>query len=162
MKYIACIVIALGFGHSATAQQLHSDASIVRACFANTPVGAVFPTCLGEASGQCQEQPGGSTTVGMADCISSETAAWDAILNEEYKATQAALAEQDSAGGAHILDRTDALLAAQRAWIAFRDADCTARYAIWQDGTIRTIVGANCHLTMTASRAIELRDMRGF
>ena len=162
MKYVACIVLVVGFGQAAIAQQLQSDAGIVRACFSNTPFGALYPTCLGEASGQCQEQPGGSTTVGMAECISSETAAWDAILNEEYKATQAALEEQDSAGGAQILDRTDALREAQRAWIAFRDADCTARYAIWQDGTIRTIVGANCHLTMTASRAIELRDMRGF
>jgi uncharacterized protein YecT (DUF1311 family) len=33
---------------------------------------------------------------------------------------------------------------------------------MWQDGSIRTIVAANCHLSMTAQRAIELRDMRGF
>jgi uncharacterized protein YecT (DUF1311 family) len=67
----------------------------------------------------------------------------------------------DEQGLSQVMDRSDALRDAQRAWIAFRDADCAARYAMWQDGTIRTIVGANCHLTMTAQRTIELRDMRG-
>nr|WP_281495963.1 lysozyme inhibitor LprI family protein [Marivita sp. S6314] len=146
----------------AGAQTLTVDPDRVRACFEATEVGALYPPCLGQAAGQCQDQPGGSTTVGMADCIAAETAEWDAILNEEYKATQAMNAAQDAEGRSSILDRTEALRDAQRAWIAFRDADCAARYAIWQDGTIRTIVGANCHLTMTASRAVQLRDMRGF
>ena len=161
MKAILAVFLFVGVSQGVAAQELKSDPTIVRACFASTEIGAIYPSCLGEASGQCQEQPGGYTTVGMSDCISSETAEWDAILNEEYKATQAVLAERDAEGRSDILDRTDSLRDAQRAWIAFRDADCTARYAIWQDGTIRTIVGANCHLTMTAARAIALRDMRG-
>ncbi|MFP7673333.1 lysozyme inhibitor LprI family protein [Marivita sp. S0852] len=144
------------------AQDLKIDPAIVRTCFEATEVGALFPSCLGQASAQCQDGPEGSTTAGMAECIVAETAEWDAILNEEYKATQAVNAANDREGRSSILDRTDALRDAQRAWIAFRDADCAARYAIWQDGTIRTIVGANCHLTMTASRAVQLRDMRGF
>ena len=143
------------------AQELSVDTQIVRQCFENTEIGALYPPCLGQASGQCQDLPGGSTTVGMADCIMAETAAWDAILNEEYKATQQANEAADTDGHSPVMDRSDALRDAQRAWIAFRDADCAARYAMWQDGTIRTIVGANCQLTMTAQRAIELRDMRG-
>ena len=160
MRHLVCLVLTLAPG-SVAAQDLQFDAGVVRACFADTPVGAIYPDCLGQASGACQDLPGGSTTLGISDCIVLETTAWDAILNEEYAATQALNAELDDAQPPPILDRTDALRDAQRAWIAFRDADCTARYAMWQDGTIRTIVGANCQLTMTAQRALELRDMRG-
>ncbi|MCR9107587.1 lysozyme inhibitor LprI family protein [Marivita sp. XM-24bin2] len=155
---IVALICAPQFG---TAQNLEIDQQIVRDCFENTEIGALYPFCLGEASGQCQELPGGSTTIGIAECIQAETAMWDVILNEEYKWTQMANETADEKGLSQVMDRSDALRDAQRAWIAFRDADCTARYAMWQDGTIRTIVGANCHLTMTAQRAIELRDMRG-
>ncbi|MFA8385286.1 MAG: lysozyme inhibitor LprI family protein [Pelagibaca sp.] len=144
-----------------TAQELTIDQQIVRDCFENTETGALYPICLGEASGACQEQPGGSTTIGISECIQAETEMWDVILNEEYNWTQMANDTADEQGLSEVLDRSDALREAQRAWIAFRDADCTARYAMWQDGSIRTIVGANCHLTMTAQRALELRDMRG-
>lgn len=161
MKQGLSIVVLLCLPQVGTAQELRIDRQVVRACFEATGIGAFYPDCLGQASGACQNLPGGSTTIGIAECIQAETAEWDAILNEEYKATQALNAEADAAGYSPVMDRTDALLAAQRAWIAFRDADCGARYAMWQDGTIRTIVGANCHMTMTAQRAIELRDMRG-
>jgi uncharacterized protein YecT (DUF1311 family) len=156
------IVAILGcMAQAAAAQDLSVDTQIVRQCFENTEIGALYPTCLGQASGQCQDQPGGSTTIGITDCILAETAEWDAILNEEYKATQQVNEAADTDGLSQVMDRADALRDAQRAWIAFRDADCGARYAMWQDGTVRTIVAANCHLTMTAQRAIELRDMRG-
>jgi uncharacterized protein YecT (DUF1311 family) len=156
------IVAILGcMAQAAAAQDLSVDTQIVRQCFENTEIGAVYPTCLGQASGQCQDQPGGSTTIGITDCILAETVEWDAILNEEYKATQQVNEAADTDGLSQVMDRADALRDAQRAWIAFRDADCGARYAMWQDGTVRTIVAANCHLTMTAQRAIELRDMRG-
>ena len=145
----------------APAQELSIDPSIVRDCFENTKIGEVYPACLGQASNACQEQPGGSTTLGISECIQAETAEWDAILNEEYKATQELNAMADGEGLSPLTSRADALRDAQRAWIAFRDADCGARYAMWQDGSIRVIVAANCHLTMTAQRAIDLRDMRG-
>lgn len=161
MRYtlvIASLVVVPAF---ASAQEFTVDPQAVRSCFANTDIGAIYPPCLGQASGQCQEHTGGSSTMAIVECIQAETHIWDDILNEEYQATQAYNAEQDGAGNSQVLDRTDALRDAQRAWIAFRDADCAARYAIWQDGTIRSIVAANCHLTMTASRAVDLRDMRG-
>ncbi|MGJ8603905.1 MAG: lysozyme inhibitor LprI family protein [Marivita sp.] len=161
MKPFWTAALALVLPSVAIAQEAVIDLKIVRACFAETQIGALYPDCLGQASGHCQNAPNGSTTVGIADCIQAETAEWDAILNEEYKATQAMNAKADAAGSSPVMDRTEALRDAQRAWIAFRDADCAARYAIWQDGTIRTVVGANCMMTMTASRAIDLRDMRG-
>lgn len=159
-RLIVGLAVLLG-PNALAAQDLAIDQPTVRACFSETPTGAIYPDCIGRAAGQCQETPGGSTTIGISDCILLETAEWDAILNEEYAATQALNAQLDDAQPPPFIDRTDALRDAQRAWIAFRDTDCTAQYAMWQDGTIRTIVGANCQLTMTAQRAIALRDMRG-
>ncbi|MCL3882776.1 lysozyme inhibitor LprI family protein [Marivita sp. GX14005] len=161
MRIKMVVIAALAFPGMAAAQNLGADPQIVRGCFASTPPGSVYPPCLGQASGQCQQLPGGSTTIGMMECIQAETAHWDAILNEQYGRTQDFNAMQDAQGASPVMDRTDALRDAQRAWIAFRDADCAARYALWQDGTMRSIVAANCHLTMTAQRALELRDMTG-
>lgn len=161
MKQGLLIAVMMCCPQLSAAQDLTIDPQIVRDCFENTEIGALYPVCLGQAAGQCQEKPGGSTTIGIAECIQAETVMWDKILNEEYKWTQMANETADEEGWSQILNRANALRDAQRAWIAFRDADCTARYAMWQDGTIRSIVGANCHLTMTAQRAIELRDMRG-
>jgi hypothetical protein len=109
---IAALLCVPQFG---TAQELKIDEQIVRDCFENTEIGALYPLCLGEASGQCQELPGGSTTIGIADCIQAETAMWDVILNEEYKWTQMANETADEQGFSQVLDRSDALPIARRA-----------------------------------------------
>lgn len=137
-----------------TAQQ--ASAVWVEDCFANTPIGEVAPQCLGRAAGACQDA-GNDTTLGIGMCIQSETAAWDAILNREYQSVRAAFQGRAAQG----VPLPDLLRDAQRAWIAYRDAECGLAYARWADGSIRTIVGANCMMVMTAQRALELRDMKG-
>ena len=77
-------------------------------------------------------------------------------MNREYKALRDDFRARD--GGEDLARQ---LRDAQRAWIAFRDADCGLVYAIWAGGSIRIIVAGNCHLDKTARRSIELRDMRG-
>ncbi len=141
------------FAAKAMAQDVILDSGTVDACLASTPTGAIDPSCLGEASNACQKATqGGETTIGISECIQAETRAWDVLLNREYKATR-----QAHAGDQVVLDQ---LLAAQRAWIAFRDAECALAYALWRDGSIRVIVAANCMMVQTARRTIELRDMR--
>jgi uncharacterized protein YecT (DUF1311 family) len=140
----------------AAAQDLGVDAAVVERCFAGAAIGEAAPACLGGASEACQALPGGSTTIGIAQCIGAETAAWDVVLNREYGATRGALSGAGEAG----IDAGRALLDAQRAWIAYRDAECALTYARWQGGTIRSVAAANCLLVFTAGRAIELRDMR--
>jgi uncharacterized protein YecT (DUF1311 family) len=52
-------------------------------------------------------------------------------------------------------ERKKALLEAQRAWIRFRDANCT----FWDDpagGQRAAVTAKECILTMTADRASEL------
>jgi uncharacterized protein YecT (DUF1311 family) len=58
------------------------------------------------------------------------------------------------------MTREGTLREAQRAWIVFRDAECRAQYALYGTGSLRQVVGANCVMSETAERAIELRQMR--
>ena len=153
-RSLLILLALLALAPPAAAQDLAVDEAAVRACFDAAAVGETRPRCLGRASDRCQDAPGGATTPGIAACIAAETAVWDAILNEEYRATRAALASGDPA-------LPDALRDAQRLWIAYRDAECALAHARWADGTVRGIVAANCLLVFTAERAAELRDMRG-
>lgn len=135
------------------AQQFGVDVGIVQNCLHATPVGETAPRCLGQAANVCQQQPGADNSYGITQCIQAESTQWDVLLNVEYKATRAAFRAQDASFA-------DALLQAQRAWIAYRDAECGMRYTIYHDGTLRGIVHANCVMVMTAQRTVELRDMR--
>lgn len=161
LQLLFVFLVAPFAAYAEGADHLGVDESAVRACHTSTPIGAIYPDCLGQASDRCQLQDGGGTTLGIATCISAETAVWDAILNEEYQALRAAFEGLNGGvGGATSDELLIALRDAQRAWIAFRDADCGLRYTLYLGGTIRSIVGANCHMTMTARRALALRDMR--
>ena len=139
------------------AQDLSANPDRVRACHAATPEGQRSPDCMGAASDQCQLLPGGMTSQGIATCITAETAIWDNILNEEYQGTRAVLKIRDADEGS---DLAGGLQKAQRAWIAFRDAECDLTYAHWEGGSVRGIAYANCLLVMTAERSTSLRDMR--
>jgi len=87
------------------------------------------------------------TTVAIMDCLNGLTAQWDKRLNAAY---QAALKASESQ------TRKEALIRAERAWLAFRTANCGWYDA--QEGTIREIAGADCMLDTTKGRAAELED----
>ncbi|WP_295048727.1 lysozyme inhibitor LprI family protein [uncultured Paracoccus sp.] len=125
---------------------------VVESCLADTPRGRVDPDCIGAAADQCQTAPGGSTTIGIGQCLSAETDAWDRLLNEEWKQVRSSFADDQTAA--------DSLLAAQRAWIGWRDAECEFQYDRYGGGSMRSIAATGCRMTLTARRTFELRDMR--
>ena len=133
------------------------DVATIKACLKSA--GDDANGCIGKIATPCQDQPDGSTTIGIAACVGREQSAWDAILNENYKAAMSEAKEtdkrikQDGTGSGGV---ADALLKAQRAWITYRDAECGRLWALNQEGTIRTIIGASCLNDLTAQRAIEL------
>ncbi len=120
--------------------------------------------CIGQMSQTCMDsQDGGHTTLGMSSCLGAEADVWDRFLNAEYKATMAWSKAADEGEAVYFPEyakRVESLRAAQRAWIAFRDAECSLAYAQWGSGSMRNIAGADCRMQMTAKRALELRDMR--
>ncbi|MEO1139559.1 MAG: lysozyme inhibitor LprI family protein [Pseudomonadota bacterium] len=154
-KVLACVLVMCG--PAVSADDLQVDAATVQACFASAEPWGGVPDCVGDAANLCQSLPGGSSTLGIVECVMAETQVWDSALNAQYKATRAHVDAVDT-GQPPV---SNALLTAQRAWIAFRDAECALAFELRRGGTIRSVAAAVCQMRMTAARTIELRDMRG-
>lgn len=132
----------------------------LRSCYYAADNSIDKQACVFVVSEACQAtEEGGYSTLGMSICNRDEAAAWDVLLNEEYRATMAAFEPLDAEDAEYTpgLDtRVDTLRAAQRAWITFRDAECLNEYALWGSGSMRSIIGTACILNETAERTIEL------
>ena len=95
----------------------------------------------------CLDSPDGASTAGMVQCVGVELEVQDAALNAAYRDLVRDMTPSQKAG----------LQKAQRAWIAFRDADCAARYSPdW--GSMSTITANFCMLRRTVERTIELEE----
>ena len=108
-------------------------------------------------------EEGGETTLGMSRCHFGETVVWDRYLNDEYRRTMRVMRAMDEDEGEtfpEFANRGASLVKAQRAWIAFRDAECNLAYAEWGSGSMRSIAFADCMSDMTARRTLDLRAMR--
>ena len=118
-------------------------------------------SCVGEAASFCMETTdGGYSTFGMMDCLLKENDVWDEQLNIVYREARAFAKAMDAADKDLFPEyavRDMQLLEAQRAWIAFRDANCAMEYGVWGAGSMRQIAGADCLLEMTSRRVFELR-----
>ena len=85
-----------------------------------------------------------TSTLAVVECVQVKTTVADQRLNAAYKALQARI---DAA-------QRQPLLAAQRLWVQYRDANC-GFYGV-QDGSIRQVQAAECIRSMTEDRAREL------
>ena len=156
---LALLLVASG----AAAQDAAGDAAEIEACLGAADDRAAARGCVGRVADRCMSaSPDGATTLGMAECLSAETAAWDRILNADWKRARAAARAHEASGEAEAAGATPgteaALIAAQRAWIAFRDAECGLRYAMWIGGTFRVIAAGTCLRDMTAERVLDIRE----
>lgn len=111
--------------------------------------GATVEARYSPAFQRCLDAPDGQSTAGTIQCIGKELEIQDAALNGAYRALVSDMTPDQKAG----------LLKAQRAWIAFRDADCQARHSPdW--GSMSTIDANFCMLQRTVERTIELEEFR--
>ncbi len=95
---------------------------------------------------RCLASPEGQSTIGMIQCAAAELKVQDARLNRAY---------QDAMKRLDLPRQKTALTKAQRAWIAFRDADCASRYdPDW--GSLTRVDEVACRLDHTARRADAL------
>lgn len=101
-----------------------------------------------DAYDACMEASGG-VTASMIECLDIEIKAQDVALNTEYKALRASLTP----------GRKTELQAVQRAWIAYRDANCRF-YADPDGGSLARVAANDCVLRETAARAAELRMLQ--
>ncbi len=117
---------------------------------AATPEKSLIEKQYTPAFQRCLDSPGGASTFGQIDCTSAELKVQDVRLNAAYRQAQVDLNARQKA----------ALTAAQRAWIAFRDADCGA----WQDedwGSLSRVLASFCVLNRTIERTQQIRDYAG-
>jgi uncharacterized protein YecT (DUF1311 family) len=96
------------------------------------------------ARAQCEEA---KTTLQINECFAKELKKADARLNRVYRLTQEKLSPEDAA----LLQKT------QRAWVAFRDAQCEAEHALMGEGTAGPMTLMSCKLEMTRKRTAEIR-----
>ena len=137
----------------------------VRGCFENADSVDGMAACEYQTAEKCQiTEAGGLSNLGMTACIWSEYEAWDVLLNEQYRAAISSFEkiDGDSADlGPADSNRAETLRVAQRAWIAYRDAECANETAYFGSGSMRLPVGASCYLGEVSERTIELWAKRG-
>jgi uncharacterized protein YecT (DUF1311 family) len=85
----------------------------------------------------------------MMECNTAETARWDKRLNASYKSLLATLNPE----------RQKALIAAEVAWLKFRDSNCAFVFDP-QGGQAARMAANSCVLRMTAERTLELESFK--
>ncbi len=94
----------------------------------------------------------------LENCLKDAIASADASLNAAYRKALSAIEADDQTSVDDKASWTAELQAAERAWIAFRDANCKFELigAEWHDGSGTTSAQQACVLAMTLQRADEL------
>jgi len=95
-------------------------------------------------------------------CAYLEYERTDAALNAQWKITAAKLKEQDKG-----FDRTydkrpgffDTELAAQRAWLTYRDQHCASEGYSMRGGSAESMVISGCRAQLTEARTKQLKDL---
>ena len=90
-----------------------------------------------------------ATQSGANECAGQEFKAADAALNATYGQIVARLAGET--------DARQLLTKAQRAWVAFRDAECKFSASGAQDGSIQPMIASACQTGLTKARTEALR-----
>ncbi len=130
--------------------RLSAAAALLLLVGAAPPVQAAEPVDpIDAALAQCLDSPDGQSTAGMVACLDTAYAAWDQAMNDVYD---------------NLFDLLDAasltaLKAAQRKWIAFRDAEEDFLVALQNpvNGTIEHVVAAQGRVDLVKARTLQLR-----
>lgn len=103
------------------------------------------------------------TQTDMNICASLDYQAADKALNEQWTETAADMKRMDDQTAGHYPDKApgyfDQLLAAQRAWLKYRDEHCASQGYLARGGTLQPMLIANCKTDLTKRRTEELREL---
>lgn len=103
-----------------------------------------------------------NTTMEMNFCADKDYAAADKALNAAYKDALARIAKSDNQKPYDPKSWEAALRGSQRAWVAFRDAECKGLVPMqWSGGTGTTLAVLGCMTSLTQARAAMLRELLG-
>ncbi|KQM63363.1 hypothetical protein ASE75_12970 [Sphingomonas sp. Leaf17] len=97
----------------------------------------------------------------MNSCAGLEYRAADAAMTAQWKRTYAYMkgrdAQDTSRGGG--FGYAAATLASQRAWLAYRDAQCVIAGAEYSGGSIEPMTQSRCKTALTKLRTTELKSL---
>jgi uncharacterized protein YecT (DUF1311 family) len=100
-----------------------------------------------------------SSTVEMNYCSEQAYLKADEALNEAYKAVMKHIRENGGAAPYDSKSWEEALKTSQRAWIAFRDAECKGLVPMeWSGGTGTTTAVNGCLTGLTEARTRALKE----
>ena len=99
------------------------------------------------------------TQADMTICAGKDYEKADKQLNAEYQKLRKLLTERDKTADADGKGATDALVTAQRAWVAFRDANCALAGFQARGGSMEPMLISSCLADMSGKRAAELRQL---
>jgi len=94
------------------------------------------------------------STMEINRCAQQEFDTQDRMLNEAYQKVLLQLNTDTQQS------TRQKLIKAQRLWIQFRDADCTAQESVYDGGTVHTSVYLECLRDHTAQRIKDLDPLR--
>ncbi|MEX0283535.1 MAG: lysozyme inhibitor LprI family protein [Paracoccaceae bacterium] len=163
MRIVVTAALALGASTVVAQDLVYSDAATESCVYAQETL-AGQRTCIGRSANACMAANDlGSTTVGMGGCLSFELDYWDERLNASYKillrkakAVDAEMAEL----GSSAESLAESLLAAQRAWIPWRDSTCDFERAQWGGGTGGGPATYACLMRLTGEQALYLESVQ--
>ncbi|RIY02782.1 DUF1311 domain-containing protein [Aureimonas flava] len=113
------------------------------------PALAAFLALAAPARAQEVDCTDPQTQTALTHCAAADADAADETLNALYGQVRERLA--DDRGG------LDLLRDAQRAWIAYRDAECAFRASAVQGGSAQPMVEAQCLADTSRARSADLR-----
>lgn len=99
------------------------------------------------------------TQTDMNICAGQAYQAADAELNREYKKTIAGMKQTDANLPKELKGAEEALRAAQRAWITYRDKTCEAYGFGARGGTMESMLVGQCLADVTRNRTNELKEL---
>jgi len=99
------------------------------------------------------------TQADMTICAGKDYEKADKQLNAAYQKVRKQLAERDKTADESGKGAVDALVAAQRAWVAFRDANCDAFGFQARGGTMEPMLVAGCIAELTDARTKQLKEL---
>ncbi|TKT80367.1 lysozyme inhibitor LprI family protein [Aquamicrobium sp. LC103] len=117
----------------------------MRMIFAALLLTAAFTTGA-QAADACDNAEDQAT---LNECANKAFKTADTQLNADYKEIEKRLADD--------ADAKKLLVASQRAWVAYRDAECTFQSSGVDGGSVYPMIHANCLATLTAARVEDFK-----
>ena len=104
-----------------------------------------------------------NTQYDMNMCAGYRADRADAALNRQWSKTKAVMAKRDAQEATMRADGdpsyADALVASQRAWLGFRDAECKVESYSMRHGSAQSLEYSECMATLTADRTRQLAQL---